>query len=293
MFSAHDTPLLLVGPVTQDVHGDEVVPGGSVSYAARAAAALGVEARVLTVAAPDADLGALSEADTRVLAASSTLTFTHEPASAGRALKLLAWPDRRIAASDLPEDWRTPSTMLLAPLLPDDLVLLSFLALPCEHVVLLAQGVQRRIEPGGRIEHEAGPSDALLRCLAPHVSVFLSEQEVRLWPDASVARVAAGAARLVVTRGAEGATVYRGGSVLHIPAAASETVDTTGAGDVFAAAFAIAIGEGMDDAHAGALASALAAAAVERRGPAPLPPRAAIEERAHAVLAGVREGVTA
>jgi sugar/nucleoside kinase (ribokinase family) len=57
----------------------------------------------------------------------------------------------------------------------------------------------------------------------------------------------------------------------------ADPVDTTGAGDVFATAFILALGEG--EATAARLAAAYAAAKVEVVGPAPLPDRSTIERR--------------
>ncbi|HKM30523.1 MAG TPA: PfkB family carbohydrate kinase [Bacilli bacterium] len=51
--------------------------------------------------------------------------------------------------------------------------------------------------------------------------------------------------RLVVTLGKEGALVLENKKVQHLPALVVNAVDTTGAGDVFNAALAVALGEGM------------------------------------------------
>jgi sugar/nucleoside kinase (ribokinase family) len=92
--------------------------------------------------------------------------------------------------------------------------------------------------------------------------------------------------RLVVTRGAEGASVYRGEERFEVPACPAAAVDTTGAGDTFATAFILASSRlRLDDVEAARLASAYAAAGVERVGPAPLPPLSEIERRA-AIAAG-------
>jgi sugar/nucleoside kinase (ribokinase family) len=82
----------------------------------------------------------------------------------------------------------------------------------------------------------------------------------------------------VVTRGAGGADIYRAGEEpLHIDAAPATPVDTTGAGDAFAAAFSAALACGAGDAQAGALAARVAAATVEHAG-AVLLPRVAMPE---------------
>jgi ribokinase len=86
--------------------------------------------------------------------------------------------------------------------------------------------------------------------------------------------------RVVVTDGADGAWYgERSGTRVHVPAPVVEAVDTTGAGDAFIGALAVAWGEGRDLVDAVRWASASGAAAVRRLGASSgLPQRAVIEE---------------
>ncbi|MBK1624926.1 PfkB family carbohydrate kinase [Afifella marina] len=59
-----------------------------------------------------------------------------------------------------------------------------------------------------------------------------------------------GAGLVVVTRGAEGASVISPSRSLHLPAEPISPVDTTGAGDSFIAGFLVARLQGADDAEA-------------------------------------------
>jgi len=87
-----------------------------------------------------------------------------------------------------------------------------------------------------------------------------------------------GAGTVVVTRGARGAALDSGDGPVHVSAPTVEATDTTGAGDAFAAAFAIAIAEGhppVDATREGCLAGA---ASVRTEGVVPaLPTRADLE----------------
>jgi sugar/nucleoside kinase (ribokinase family) len=73
--------------------------------------------------------------------------------------------------------------------------------------------------------------------------LFANEDELlqltgRADPDSALAEIAAKVRTLVVTRGADGATAIANGERISIPAAAvRQVVDTTGAGDLFAAGF--------------------------------------------------------
>lgn len=81
-------------------------------------------------------------------------------------------------------------------------------------------------------------------------------------------RLADGGPRaVVVTLGAEGALAAVGGEVLRVPATAgTRVVDTTGAGDCFTAALALAWVQGKDIAAGMRFAAAAAGLCIQRRG---------------------------
>ncbi len=89
-----------------------------------------------------------------------------------------------------------------------------------------------------------------------------------------------GAATVIVTLGDKGSLVLdRKGQYTFVPAYRVEVVDTTGAGDSYNGAFAVAIAEGRDVVAAASFASAAAAISVTRIGTAPaMPFRSEIEE---------------
>jgi ribokinase len=98
-----------------------------------------------------------------------------------------------------------------------------------------------------------------------------------LTPNESEALAVEGAdGMLVVTLGEQGARL-RGE---QIPAFPARPVDTTGAGDAFCAAFAVALAEGAEDAEAVRWGCAAGAHMVEHEGVVPgLPTRAELGER--------------
>jgi ribokinase len=80
----------------------------------------------------------------------------------------------------------------------------------------------------------------------------------------------------VTTLGERGARI--GGEL--VPAFPARPVDTTGAGDAFCAAFAVALAEGLDDLDAVRWGCAAGAHMVEHPGVVPgLPTRAELEQR--------------
>ncbi len=76
---------------------------------------------------------------------------------------------------------------------------------------------------------------------------------------------------LVLTEGAEGATLYHAGRTRHFRAFPTTEVDPTGAGDVFAAAFLTQYALGQDAAAAMRFANCVASFVVEQPGAAGIP----------------------
>ena len=100
--------------------------------------------------------------------------------------------------------------------------------------------------------------------------------------EAARALRARGAGGVVVTLGAQGALVCGpDGSEIHVPAlSGGPAVDTTGAGDAFAAGFAVGLAEGASPAEAARFACAAAGISVTRHGAtSALASRAEVEAR--------------
>jgi rfaE bifunctional protein kinase chain/domain len=71
---------------------------------------------------------------------------------------------------------------------------------------------------------------------------------------------------LLITRGADGMTLFTGRERFHVPTRAREVYDVTGAGDTVVAMLAIALGSGIDLREAVELANAAAGIAVAKVG---------------------------
>ncbi len=263
-------PLLIAGPLTLDRFADETPiresPGGAVLFTARTAEAFGIRPLVLTKVNRE------------------PLLFEHSYIDGERRLRLEHPPRSPIGAIDVPNGWPEPRTILLCPLIAGDLDVTSFLdRWPGTRVGLLAHGMQRRRLDDGAVRVVGAPSPALLGAAREGVTIFLSREEVARWSQGALARLASRAERVVVTEGIDGARVVnRDGSESRIEPVEAQPMDTTGAGNVFAAAFILGLRAGLT--VAGRLAAAAAACEVETLGPAPLPPLAQIAARAGVVL---------
>jgi chromosome partitioning protein len=171
--------------------------------------------------------------------------------------------------------------LLLAPLLPDDVDVHSFLRLPGpNHRGLLAQGLLRQVGAFGEVRPVEDPA-TVVRALAGHdLTVFASSEDLG---SCDVPSLAPGLRALVLTRGAEGVAIHTTAGAVQVSPAPATVRDTTGAGDVFATAYLLALALGIEPDARGAaeLASVFAAMKVERAGAVPLPPLAdALSRRA-------------
>jgi fructokinase len=259
------------------------ISGGSAANSCAVAALLGARVAFLGTVAEDS----LGHAFANDLAA----TGVHFPSAklAGGA------PTARCLIYVTPDGQRTMNTFLGAcvafgaddvdaSLVADSAVLYleGYLFDPPEAQAAFWSAAQRARHAGRRVALSL--SDAF--CVQRHRGLFLkllgevdvlfaNETEICSlfecdnWEDAAQAagaqvRVAA------LTRGAEGSVILNGGQRIDVPASPTTVVDTTGAGDAYAAGFLAALTAGRDLAACGRLGSLAAAEVISHFGARPL-----------------------
>jgi sugar/nucleoside kinase (ribokinase family) len=264
--------LVVVGHVTEDQLPDGRRLGGAASYAAQAAACLGIDTGLVTAAPPSSSplLAPLRRtAGLRVVCAPSDqiTTFVLDYSGGRRSLVQRATA-RPLTTADVPAGWRRAAVVYLGPVAGecDRALVQSF---DQSFVGVGLQGWLRRPDKRGVVEPallpEAERPPGGLRV------ALLSEED---HPDAAAiaARFATTGAVVALTRGARGATLLAGGAKLDIaPAAVEAEVDPTGAGDVFGILLTLALARGLSPSEAGALAALGAARVVEGPGIGRLP----------------------
>jgi sugar/nucleoside kinase (ribokinase family) len=77
---------------------------------------------------------------------------------------------------------------------------------------------------------------------------------------------------VVVTRSAQGSLIAQGEETVTVAAEPTHVVDTTGAGDLYAAGFLFGLARGMNAAACGRLGSIAAAEVISHMGPRPARP---------------------
>jgi hypothetical protein len=267
---------LVVGHACQDiVSGDALVAGGTAIYSALTAGRLGMRTGILTSAAPDYSFFPNSASiviKCRPSEASTTFENVYTAAGRRQYLRAHAAP---IEVDDLPPRWRNARIVHLGPVAQE--VAPDFVAAFDGALVgVTPQGWMRQWDASGLVSPCAW-RDAE-RVLARADVVVLSSEDVG-GDDALIHRYARWAQLLVVTLGSAGARVYCRGEARHYPAFAVETVDPTGAGDVFATAFLVRYAESRDPSDAAHFANCAASFVVEGLGASRLPTRAQVEVR--------------
>lgn len=286
---------LVIGHICADLLPDgSAVLGGTALYSALTAARLGWRVGVLTrgaygrtvdgIAVPSLEQFA-GELEIVVQEAPAPTVFVNEYNAGRRVQQMPTWAGP-IDLSGLPPHWRNAKVIHLGPI-AQEIDPRQTGALTAQFLGATPQGWMRDWPraTGGRVTlHNLRlPGELVGRIDA----MVVSDEEISLARD-TVERI--GNRRLgVVTRGESGARVLYGGQHAELPGFRVTTVDLTGAGDVFAAAFFIrATDRSASAVTAGRFANAVAALSLRGVGASGIPTErevdaflAQAEERQH------------
>jgi sugar/nucleoside kinase (ribokinase family) len=267
--------------VTVDVLADgSRQPGGSAFYSALQAGRLGLRTLILTQGSPDEIERLLTpyrdEVELQILPAPETSTLATSPSSgAPRTQRVLAW------AGTMSEASVDTKILHLAPIARET---------PsrawrgrADFVGLTPQGLARAWDDEGGEMHSTPPDAEALG--GDWDALVLSEQERESCAELIAAARESGAT-VAITAGAEPTAILAPGrKAVRVAVPAIERPrDDLGAGDVFAAAFFVALAEGQPAARAAAFANAAAAVRVSDAGADAIGDRPAIEARLRASM---------
>jgi len=269
-----------VGHVTADLTADgSRRPGGSAFYSALQAARLGQRTLIITRGVAHEIEQLLepyrAELELEILPAAQTTTLETLGSGATRRQRVIAW------AGPIGEDLVVHSSILhLAPVVRETP---SRWRGSVGFVGLTPQGLVR--EWGGRTkEIKLTPPDAMVGQPGACDAIVVSEAELPscvglIWEAVGAGAIAA------ITAGAAATTILSPGEPVvkvEVPAI-EDPSDDTGAGDVFAAAFFLALSQGQPPGSAAAFANAAAAVRIGGAGADAIGDVDAIEARLRAV----------
>lgn len=261
LFNLQPIDYLIIGHITQDVTPTGYTLGGTASYAALTARACGMRVGIVTSCAPDAPLSPLDGLPISIVSADYTTTFKNTPTSTGRVQHI----HHRAAPLDfshVPTAWRSAKIVHLAPIAQEvDPGIVRYF--PTAMIGVTPQGWMRAWDSTGKIRFTdwAEASFVLERANAAVLSIEdVLNDESRIEGFLASVRV------LAVTEGAAGARVYWNGDVRNSRPPVVDEIDSTGAGDIFAASFFIRYQLTRDPWEAAKFANQVAATSVTRKG---------------------------
>ena len=266
---------LAVGHVTLDRQPDgSYLPGGTVIFSSIQAARLGLRAGIVTAGNPADFVDLLApfrqELTIDLHPATHSTIFVNVGVGAARRQTLPDW------AGPLDLDRPLPSARIihLGPVAREiDLDRLPNFP-PDAFVGATPQGWLRRWDAEGHVTEVNLELPAVLTARLD--ALVLSETEARRAPGV-IAAVRAGGGLVAITRDAEGCTILGRDSAIDVPTTAYPFVDDTGAGDIFATGFFVALAAGRSPRHAAAFANVAAGLSLAGRGPAAIVERESIE----------------
>jgi sugar/nucleoside kinase (ribokinase family) len=269
---------LIIGHLTADSPDDPRQLGGSAAYAGLTAARLGCRVGVVSACGPDLDLRPLREVELALQACAESTTFENRETPAGRRQRLL----RRAVPLDrshIPAAWQLAALVHLAPV-ADEVQAELAQSFPSAFLALTPQGWLRRWDQSGMVSLRDW---MILEPLLARANAVVLSREDLAGSRQPVEALAQRCAILAVTDGPMGCELFWEGQHVRIPAPAQTAIDSTGAGDIFAATFFACLQLGEQPIKAAQLANQLASDSVTRSGIAGVP--AAGQLRKSGVLA--------
>jgi sugar/nucleoside kinase (ribokinase family) len=276
---------LVIGHICADLQDDgTVVLGGTALYSALTAARLGWRVGVLTRGAFGGRIAGMDVPSLEQFAGEISIvcqdaevptTFINVYTAGRREQTMPHWAGP-IDLRGLPPHWRNARVIHLGPV-AQEIDQKQTGSLTPQFLGITPQGWMREWprETGGKVR--LGHLRIAPELLARTDGMIVSIEEIALAREV-VERV--GAHRLgVITKGESGARIIYGGETIDLPGFNVPTVDLTGAGDVFAAAFFIRAADRNASAlTAGRFGNAAAALSLRGVGPAGVPSLREVED---------------
>lgn len=264
----HTSPLdyLVIGHIACDLTPQGNQLGGTVSYAALTAAALGQRTGLLTAYGNEGLLAPLEHLSITGLQVEKSTTFENVYTPTGR-VQTLHHHAPLLTPTLIPRGWFGTPLVHFGPIVHEiDPALLD--VFHGAFIGLTPQGWLRQWDENGHVSKTSWPQAA--EVLAKASATVLSIEDVA-GDENQIREMAAACPVLVATEGSRGARLFIHGTPTHIPTLPTPEVDATGAGDIFASSFFIRFHQTGAPLEAAHFATHLAAHSVTRVGMQSIP----------------------
>ncbi|HLE15580.1 MAG TPA: PfkB family carbohydrate kinase [Anaerolineales bacterium] len=257
------TPIdyLVIGHITVDLTPQGLRLGGTATYSALMAHALGLRVGIVTSWGGEIPLGPLDGATVVNLPSEKSTTFENRVIS-GKRIQVINHVAHPLGLNIIPEDWMATPIVHLGPVAQEvDPGLVRHFS--NSFVGLTPQGWLRTWDQDGRVFPAEWPESAFVMENAG--ATVISREDVG-GDEARIEELASSCRVLAVTENADGVRLYWHGDVRRFRPVEVDEVDPIGAGDIFAAALFFRLFSTRDPWEAARFATHLSAISVTRPG---------------------------
>lgn len=264
---------LIIGHITIDKIPDGLQLGGTAVYAGLTASAMGMRVGILTSWSNEISAELIRDIPIVNIPAEKSTTFENITSAQGRK-QWLHHVASRLDYYQIPEAWRKPAIIHLAPVAQEvePAVVRGF---SDSLVGVTPQGWMRDWDKDGLVHAAEWPEARFV--LERSTAAVISIADVD-YDEAKIEEMSAACKILAVTEGEGGARLYWNGDVRRFRAPTVIEVDSTGAGDIFAASFFSRLYTTRDPWEAARFATQLSARSVTKYGFEGIPTREDIQE---------------
>ena len=283
----HPAMIYLIGNPTRDkiitCDGESETIGGTVWYAVQLLARLMPPQAIAVVGHGDAQVKHRFEklkVNVRYLSVDGRIAH-FENNYTGSQRHQHARMGVRVELSDIPPEAFEAEALLVGPVLQD--IDLSILTARRKGLLMLdIQGILRHLTPANQVVEKMGSDVAMairhcdiLKVNAREAQIITSTGHI----DTALKKLyRMGPQLIIITQDSKGAHIYDGDRLVHLSTPKVSEIDSTGAGDIFAAAFLQQYLDGSDPVIAGQFAVIAAALSIRGTGTSAIPTLEEIEK---------------
>jgi sugar/nucleoside kinase (ribokinase family) len=264
---------LMIGHISQDMTPDGPQIGGTTTFSGLMAHALGLRVGIVTSWGAELPLGQLSEIPIVNLPSDHSTTFKNISTPEGR-IQTIYHVAQTIDLNLIPNQWLNSSIVHLGPIAQEiEPTLVRHFSNSL--IGITPQGWLRTWDNEGRVLPSEWPEGTFV--LSNVGAAVVSVEDVD-YDEARIEEMASASRVLAVTEQSEGVRLFWSGDVRRFRPPLVTAQDTTGAGDIFAAAFFFRLYTTRDPWEAARFATQLAAVSVTRIGLDGIPTQEEIQE---------------